>query len=266
MKKVVTILQLTDQHLFGNIDNKLVGVKPYYSYIKIIEQAKTDATNRPDLIVLTGDLSQDRSLASYELIKNSLNGFNCPIYATMGNHDNPKYFAQTFGSANHIFTVTAGTTNWCILLLNSHLPSHVDGRLAQTELDFLNMQLDLYPNEPIIIFIHHHLLPVNSAWLDKIKLQNSEQFLAIISDYKNIKAVVCGHIHQKFEAMYNDTLFLATPSTSWQFATNSKNFKLDNLMPGYRWIKLHEDGKITSKVVRVEHDDDFIPDQNSKGY
>jgi len=91
-------------------------------------------------------------------------------------------------------------------------------------------------DQPTIIFIHHHVLPIDSNWLDRINLRNASEFLAIIDQYKNVKAVVCGHVHQDTTIYRQDVIFLSTPSTSWQFAVKSYNFSLDNLMPGYRWI------------------------------
>ena len=42
-----------------------------------------------------------------------------------------------------------------------------------------------------------------------------------------------------------------TPSTCFQFTPNSHNFSLDKTMPGYRLIKLNENGQIESEVTRL---------------
>ena len=58
---------------------------------------------------------------------------------------------------------------------------------------------------------------------------------------------------------------MSTPSSCIQFARHSDDFKVDELAPGYRWLRLHADGSIETDVVRVEgvH---FPVDLDSGGY
>ncbi len=267
MKRPAKILHLTDLHLFADQKTTLVGINPLHTFQKVVTKILDGLQqNRPDLVILTGDISQDYSLLSYKMAIKTLQQFSCPIATTMGNHDNFSSFTSIFNNPTQIVDHIANITNWRILLLNSHWAEHVDGKISKADLIFLQEKLAEDTTKPVIIFLHHHVLPVASTWLDKIKLQNSEQFLDSISKYKNVKAVICGHVHQDTTNLYNDVTFLSTPSTSWQFALKSHNFRLDNTMPGYRWIDLHEDGTIKTEVVRIEHDDTFIPDTTSKGY
>lgn len=224
------------------------------------------AKQTPSLLTLTGDISQDYSLASYKTAKKLFCNFPCPIAATMGNHDYPPTFTEFFGNPeqdiNKLFTID----NWHILLLNSHWPEHVGGQLAQIELDFLRRVLATSLKQHIMIFLHHPVLPVGSHWLDNIMTSNAAQFLEIIDQYQNIKAVICGHIHQKTNISRRGVSYLSTPATSWQFAVGSYDFKLDTLMPGYRWIDLYKDGTFQTEVVRIDYDATLVPDLKSKGY
>ncbi|MBU0744755.1 MAG: 3',5'-cyclic-AMP phosphodiesterase [Gammaproteobacteria bacterium] len=267
MNQLIKILQITDLHLFSDPQAKLVGINSLKTLHQVIAKILDNIEqNRPDLIVLSGDVSQDYSLESYKIAAKILQQFKCPIVGTAGNHDYLPFFSKIFGNPTQVVTKISDLTNWRIILLNSHLSQHVDGRLGNDELNFLQESLDKNSKHPVIIFIHHHVLPVSSTWIDKIKLQNGPQFLEIIDRYKNIKAVVCGHIHQETSITRQNVIFLSTPSTSWQFTVKSDGFKLDTLMPGYRWINLYDDGTIQTEVVRIEHNDEFIPDTNSKGY
>jgi Icc protein len=45
---------------------------------------------------------------------------------------------------------------------------------------------------------------------------------------------------------------MASPSTCIQFAPNSEDFKLDERAPGYRWLRLHDDGRIETGVSRID--------------
>ena len=266
MKQKFRILHLSDLHLFRNREKELLGINPY----NCLTQVKNKIINnieqkKPDLIVLTGDVSQDFSNESYELAYEILKNLGCPTTATMGNHDKEPFFSQIFGGPNKNI-ISPEATNWHIVVLNSHWEQHVDGKLGYHQLKFLQNKLDEHIDHPIMIFLHHHILPIKSHWIDEINLNNSSQFLALIDQYKNIKAVVCGHVHQETHIKRKEVDFYTTPSTSWQFTPKSPDFKLDNLMPGYRWINLNEDGTIQTEVIRIDYNEDLLPDLSSKGY
>ena len=264
MSQVTKILQLTDFHLFGDQQTKLIGINPLQTLQHVLAKVTIDISkNYPDLVILTGDISQDYSLESYKIVTKNFQFFQCPVVATMGNHDYFPMFNKVFGNPTQIITKISSATNWRILILNSNWPKHVDGQITGNDLIFLQKNLEMSSDQPTIIFIHHHVLPIDSNWLDRINLRNASEFLAIIDQYK---AVVCGHVHQDTTIYRQDVIFLSTPSTSWQFAVKSYNFSLDNLMPGYRWINLYEDGTIKTEVVRIEHNDMFVPDTSSRGY
>lgn len=267
VNQVTRILQLTDLHLFGNQQTKLVGINPFQTLQQVLIKVANDIKqNPPNLVILTGDISQDYSLGSYKIAAQAFQQFNLPVITTLGNHDYLPMFTTILGDPTQMAIKALDLTNWGILILNSHWPKHVDGQLSNSELTFLQKNLSQSQNRPVIIFIHHHVLPIESNWLDKIKLSNDSQFLEIIDQYKNVKAVVCGHVHQDSTTSRNDVIYLSTPATSWQFTVKSQNFKLDTLMPGYRWINLYENGTIQTDVVRIDHNDMFIPNITSKGY
>lgn len=267
MKQTIKILHLTDLHLFGDQQARLVGIDPLQTLERTLTKILDDLPQkRPELIVLTGDISQDYSLASYQLLTQMLRPLSCTIAVTMGNHEHQANFTQVLGEPTSIVNGISPSSNWRILLLNSHWPEHVAGILTEHELVFLEKNLELNSKQSVIIFLHHHVLPVGSFWLDQTKLQNSAQFLAIITKYPNVKAVVCGHVHQATMNQYQDITFLSTPATSCQFVPKSHGFKLDNLMPGYRFIELDADGTLATEVIRIAHDATFVPTTNSKGY
>jgi len=263
MHKPINILQLTDFHVFGNKQTNLLNLNPYHTLVKTVEAVKNDCQKKnPALILLTGDLSQDFSLASYDVVKEVFATLNYPMAAIPGNHDDPNLFYDTLsGLCQKNFTFN----NWRILLLDTCWPGHVSGFLSQNELIFLEQSLAKDTQTPVLIFLHHHVLPVNSLWLDKIGLKNTPDFLEIIDQYQHVRAVISGHVHQESLTQRNNVNFITTPSTSWQFARNSEPFRLDNLMPGYRWFELNNDNYKTY-ISRLEYNQNFVPDLDSKGY
>ena len=58
---------------------------------------------------------------------------------------------------------------------------------------------------------------------------------------------------------------LASPSTCIQFAPGSEDFNVSTEAPGYRWLRLHADGRLETGVERVK-DFAFTVDYASNGY
>lgn len=267
MKKPIRILQLTDLHLFSDKQTTLLGFNPYQSLLKVINKISNTETEKcPDLLALTGDISQDYSLASYEIAAEIFSNLLYPISAIMGNHDYPSMFSKIFGDPIQNTNKSLSIGSWRIIFLNSHWPQHVGGKLSEEEFIFLKQALNESLNQHVLIFLHHQVLPIESIWIDKIMLNNAAQLLEIIDQHKNIKAVICGHVHQETSTTRLGINYFSTPATCWQFETKSNNFKLATLMPGYRIIDLYEDGSLKTNVERIDYDATFIPNLNSTGY
>ena len=67
----------------------------------------------------------------------------------------------------------------------------------------------------------------------------------------NVRAVICGHVHQASELRRGRVQFWSTPSTCAQFLPKSEFFALDERPPGLRWLELHPDGRVTTRVEWV---------------
>jgi len=98
---------------------------------------------------------------------------------------------------------------------------------------------------------HHHCLPTKSVWMDTMIIDNNEEFMAVIGQYPQIKAVVHGHIHQVLEYVIDDLKVFGTPSTCFQFTPESHVFSLDDSSPAYRKIELYPNGTVASSVCRL---------------
>jgi Icc protein len=110
------------------------------------------------------------------------------------------------------------------------------------------MALDAHPRQHIIVCMHHHPLPMGSAWLDGVALRDAPDFWKIIDAHETVKAVVCGHVHQASDRQRNGVRCLSTPSTCSQFLPGSDFFALDSRPPGLRWLILHPDGRLDTEV------------------
>jgi 3',5'-cyclic-AMP phosphodiesterase len=257
------ILQLTDTHLFAEATSVLLGLPTHISLQRIVDRIAGLAP-RPDLIVMTGDLSQDGSAGSYEQLSALLDPLGLPIYWLPGNHDCLDTMTRSITGPWFYPDKTFEHQGWQFILLNSQIPGQVSGRLSPSVLEDLAHQLERV-TQPTTIAFHHPPVPLHVAWLDGSALQNPAEFFAVIDRFPQVKLVLFGHIHQEIRQERQGVTYLSCPSTCIQFAHDSDTFALDvERYPGFRELELFADGTWTSQVHRV--DVALQPDLQSTGY
>lgn len=262
--QTLRIVQVTDCHLFAEPDGKLLGMETRDSLNRVLELVAQEHPN-PDLILATGDLSQDGSEASYQVLKQKLEEFAAPSYWFPGNHDRPDAMRAVLGEGASQLTRVVRSDHWQLILLDSTIPGKVPGRLEQSELDFLRQCLQERPDLHSLVSFHHQPVPIHCKWLDPLGIKNAEALFEVLDAFSNVRVVLWGHIHQQFEKERNGVQLLATPSTCVQFAPESTDFQVDSEPPGYRWLELRPDGSIRTEVSRVTGIQ-FEVDYTVKGY
>lgn len=266
-KQPILLLQITDQHLFCNTKTDFLGINTYHSFRAVIELMKKEIERqKPRLVIFTGDISQDGSSEPYQYVAAAMRQLACDVAWIPGNHDNLLYATPISEITSWPLKKSFSLGDWQIILLNSHWSKHIEGRLSADELWFLDQTLHSAREKQVIIFIHHHVVPIKCQWLDSTMLANAEEMLSILDSHKNIKAVFSGHIHQDNIQLRHQIQFISAPSTCIQFKKQTDHFMLDSVMPGFRRIELHADGILSTGVMRIADNPRFIPDLNSKGY
>ena len=245
------VAQITDTHLFAEVEPKVFGVQTYNSFQVVVERLK-GLQVQPDILLLTGDLSQDESSQSYDRLFNFIAPLNIPAYWLPGNHDNLQVMEQVLQQLPINATKSFHAGGWNFLLLSSLISGCVHGEISQQSLDWLESQLQQNPNFPTLVVLHHPPCLINSDWMDNINLRNYEEFLAVVDRYPQIKLVVFGHIHQEFATVRHGVDYLGSPSTCVQFQPQSKEFTIDTqAQPGFRLINLFIDGTYNTEIVRA---------------
>ncbi|KEQ19483.1 hypothetical protein GZ78_06005 [Endozoicomonas numazuensis] len=242
------IIQLTDTHLFGSRDGRLMGADTNQSLQAVWEQIQSSSFN-PDAILVTGDLTQDDSLESYQSLKTLLDTSDKPYLWTCGNHDVLTLMHQVSPEAMNPYLDLG---SWQIIMMNSQIPGQIPGFLSSKELQLLSQHLSQNPDKHTLVAFHHPAYSIESQWLDNISLKNAEQFMNVIKPYPNVRVVLNGHIHQERDQFIQNVRFLSTPSTCVQFKPKCDNFMLDDRRPGYRELELMPDGSVNTRVIRLE--------------
>jgi Icc protein len=245
------LLQFTDMHLYADPQSQLMGISTAESFQAVLKLAKNHFPN-PELLLITGDISQDETSQSYILLDKLLKKFfaDQPGLLLAGNHDIPQVLGKVFPDkyADHHSYALA---SWRIMSLNSAVPGQVAGALSEDSLKWLSTELMNCQEDNILVTLHHNPVPIRAHWLQLHALQNPEALLEVLRLSPRIRAVVFGHIHQELDEVHYGIRFLGSPSTCVQFHPLHKEFAVDTQQPGYRWMVLESSGKLKTGVERL---------------
>lgn len=260
-------MQLTDPHLFADPAGRLLNVNTDASLRAVLHDI---ASHYPelDLLLATGDIAQDGSPAAYQRFLQLAAAISAPLRGLPGNHDvRASFHAAWQEQAQPVVDVG----NWRIVLLDSIIPGSNAGELKPEQLTLLETAVQQASDKHVLVALHHNPVPVGSQWLDTMMVSNGQQLLQLVENLAQVRAVIWGHVHQEYDCMHHcpqqnrDVRLLATPSTCVQFMPGSSQFSLDAAGPGYRWLKLHADGRLDTGVRYVQGLN-LQPDTVSGGY
>jgi Icc protein len=136
-------------------------------------------------------------------------------------------------------------------MLDTLVAGSVGGKLAISQLQLLERALEAAPDTHHLICLHHHPVPIGSSWMDSIGLANPDALFEVLDRHANVRALLWGHIHQEFDSWRKGVRLLASPSTGVQFEPGSERFRVSAQPPGYRWLRLHDDGRLDTGVSRI---------------
>lgn len=259
----VCLVQLTDSHLYADPDADLLGLDTSASLQAVIDLVREEVP-RMDLVLATGDIAQDGSERAYRRFIEAVESLPAPCYWLPGNHDDAMMMAR-IGAETGLSKNWVDAGNWRIVLLDSSIPGAVAGHLAESQLTVLESALASTGERFVMVCLHHHPVPIGCDWMDPLGLLNADDLLPRLSADDRVKVVLWGHIHQELDQQLGGLRLLATPSTCVQFAKHSADFATDTQPPGYRSLILLPDGRIETRVSRLQPSR-FLPDPGAVGY
>jgi 3',5'-cyclic-AMP phosphodiesterase len=245
---MLLVAQITDTHLFAD-DRATLFNCPTNQTFAAVMTAIGELQPRPDILLLTGDISQDETRESYEYARSLIQPLGIPTYWIPGNHDQN---IATIAALNDgcISSLKAfSQAGWQFILLDSMVLQHPWGELSKSQLELLENHLQ--SSLPTLIAVHHHTIDCGLGYMDNIGLRNAEAFFAVIDRYPQVKVVVNGHIHQEFATQRLGVHYLGTPSTCMQLKPRQAEVEVSDRPPAFRLIRFESDGRIETEVCWV---------------
>lgn len=246
----ITVLQLTDLHLFAEPHGLFNKTNTRDSFLSVLNHVQTHYEN-PDLIVLTGDLAHDGKPETYQFISDALKALSAPVYFVLGNHDNRDSAHSVYPRDPITINLHCVLNHWQIIMLDSNYqlaPDSYEGEISAFDLQRITELAIRHSDKSTLIALHHNL-PEHEDRGIAVEVRNHQRVMQHIEQLPNIKVVISGHVHQEFLIVRNGVCYLSTPATGYQSTT--KSGQVTGEVPGYRWLKLYADGRFETDVRRV---------------
>jgi len=180
----------------------------------VFEQAVREINNLdPDVIVITGDLTESGLLSQYREARKRLDGFNCKnLVMTSGNHDYRSTGYLLFKQAFR-FRRTAMIDDTMMIVVGTARPERDEGEIGHRQVVWLQQTLKRYKRKRRVVIMHHHLVQVPDTGPDTIPIIDSGDALrALIRSKADL--VLGGHRHRPWMWNVQDLPILHAGSVS----------------------------------------------------
>jgi len=181
----------------------------------IFMKAVTEINNlKPDMVILTGDLTDHGYYKEFEQATRYLAMFESPLFAVPGNHDARNLGYQTFeelvGERSWKLTMDDDFT---VIGLDSSSPDEDKGHIGTPQHMWLEHQLDecVINENCSIVALHHHIVPIPQTGRERNVLSDAGDILKTLTTHE-VDLVLSGHKHVPNIWKINDTIIVNSGS------------------------------------------------------
>ena len=208
------IAQISDVHLGFAADGR---DEPNRRRLDAVVAALAAARPAPDLLFVTGDLTEHGDVTSYEAVREALAKVACPVHYMLGNHDSRAGFAQVWpgqyqdGFLQYVVDTPALR---CVVLDTLEEGRHGGGFCA-VRARWLAARLAEAPDCPTLVLLHHPPMPVGVAWMDVDPAEPWVRRLGeALAGHAQVVGLVTGHLHRAIASTWRGLPVAVCPSSS----------------------------------------------------
>lgn len=190
----VVIAQISDVHIGG--PNVAAGER----FSEAVE-AINAMTRQPELVLVTGDLTQSGTPAQWAEFATRVAPLRAPWDGLRGNHDRP-------------LDEFAGHRSLDLDELHVVLVDTSADEFTEADAAWLDAELRQHASRPTAIAIHHPPFETGIWWMDCVGLRGFELFEAVVRRHPQVRHVMSGHAHRPITTAWAGCLVTVCPSTS----------------------------------------------------
>ncbi|HIE46956.1 MAG TPA: metallophosphoesterase [Nitrosopumilus sp.] len=150
----------------------------------------------PDVIVITGDLTNQGLMKEYKKCKLLLEKFNTKKIITIsGNHDYRNTGYLLFKKFFPFETINELDNDVVLVTVGTARPDRDEGEVGYRQNLWLERTMKKYKDKIKIVAMHHHLIAIPDTGSDQRTVIDAGDVLRTILD-SDVDVVLCGHKHR----------------------------------------------------------------------
>jgi Icc protein len=165
--------------------------------------------------VITGDLAERGEVAAYEQLHSRLANFPISTHLILGNHDDRSNYRGVFGGSGYAQAALVQDSYQFLFLDTLKGPPSSAGRYDLPRQDWLKARLHEAAGRPSFIFMHHPPFDIGHPLMDRIKLDEAEQFADLLEGH-DVRHIFFGHAHRPVSGTWRGIGFSAVPGLNHQ--------------------------------------------------
>lgn len=209
------IAQITDIHIGfdrGNPDEHNM------QRLRAVLRRLEESPNRPDLLLMSGDLTEFGDAESYARLAEAVKDRPFPVWPMTGNHDERgpllAAFPQTPSEGGFVHYVLE-YPGLRLIVLDTLEPGRHGGAFCEERAAWLKAQLEADQRTPTIIAMHHPPFESGITWLDSSRREPwIARFADVIAGHGQIRGIIAGHLHRTIHTLWGGVSLTVCPSVA----------------------------------------------------
>lgn len=213
------IAQITDIHIgfdSGNPDEY------NQQRLDLVMQRLAGGPNTPDLLLATGDLTDQGDEQSYERLRDVFAAYPWPVLPCVGNHDVRSAFVAVFpGFADRSGFIQYDRlfADFRLIVIDTLEEGRHGGAFCEVRAGWLKSRLAEQQHLPTYIVMHHPPFDSGLDWMTTVPTEPwVQRFTDAIADAPQLQGLISGHLHRSMTAQWNGLTAVVCSSTAPQVA------------------------------------------------
>lgn len=248
--------QITDLHIkaLGHLAYRVVDTT---GALQRCVQAILALPERPDVMVITGDMVDSGRAEDYALLRDLLAPLTMPIYMIPGNHDDREVLRAAFPEQTYL----RGTNKLIEYVIEDHplriigldtvIRGAAGGQLSDASISWLDRTLGQAPDRPTVILMHHPPFRTGIGHMDDVGLETSWRLREVLERQPQVERILCGHLHRAIHMRFGRTIASTCPSPAHQVVLDLRESAPSHFVmePGAFQLHVLRDGNLVSHTA-----------------
>ena len=185
--------------------------------------------------VISGDMVNRGTAEDYTALAAALNKLTIPYFPMAGNHDDRVVLAEHLplpgDRMDDFIQYAVRREEALIVCLDTHKTGSDAGEICNERLNWLNDTLSSAGDLPVLLFMHHHPMPLGLPMQDTENLLNGSDLLDLIEESGRVKQMFVGHIHRPITGTVRGIPFATMRSVLYQAPAPQPQWDWDTFAP-----------------------------------